>query len=556
MLFRLVRPMRRKGSRVPYFVQRIPADLKSRVDGLALAIPLGGTTRHMTLRAGANDIRFSLRTNDPYEVKQRQAAAAAYLETVWRALREDAPQVLSHRQATALAGELYRAWANEQDRERTLAMEHSLDGGWQLTSVSDDEEIAIWEAAGAHLNAVKAEADASEPDLSALERRFGPIVDRLLLARGISRVDVPSRARLLSAFWLALKDAFDLRANRSRGDYSRDPKAERFPEWTPVRSTISLSKKVSLIGLVEAWWQEAQATGRKPSTYESYRRTVANLAEFLGHDDATRVTPADVAAFKSYRLSTTNPRDGKRVSPRTVKDTDLAGLKSVFGWAVTNSKLPSNPAKRVSISLGKRRSMRRGFNDAEAVAILRAVSSVERGGERPETYAAKRWVPWLLAYTGARVGEMAQLRKEDVRQQGKHWVATITPDAGTVKTDEARHVVLHPHLVELGFIDFVKGARSGHLFLRPSAKGGVLGPLQGVKNRLAEFVRAVVPDKKVDPNHGWRHRFKTVCREVGVDTEVRDYIQGHAPKTVAEQYGEVSVKAQAAAIAMLPRYEV
>src|SRR2546423_1434673 len=111
MLFRLVRPVRRKGSRVPYFVQRIPADVKAHVGSLRLTIPLGETSQHVTLRAGANDIRLSLRTSDPSEAKVRHAVVAAHLEKVWRALREKTPVSLTHRQATALAGELYRAWA-------------------------------------------------------------------------------------------------------------------------------------------------------------------------------------------------------------------------------------------------------------------------------------------------------------------------------------------------------------------------------------------------------------------------------------------------------------
>lgn len=41
MLFRLVRPMRREGSRIPYFVQRIPADVLPRAAGVQLAIPFG-----------------------------------------------------------------------------------------------------------------------------------------------------------------------------------------------------------------------------------------------------------------------------------------------------------------------------------------------------------------------------------------------------------------------------------------------------------------------------------------------------------------------------------
>ena len=76
-------------------------------------------------------------------------------------------------------------------------------------------------------------------------------------------------------------------------------------------------------------------------------------------------------------------------------------------------------------------------------------------------------MPWLCACTGAHVGELAQLRTGDLRREEGYWIITITPEAGTVKTDEARDVVLHSHLVEL------------HLFLRPAPDGDVLGPLRG-----------------------------------------------------------------------------
>jgi integrase len=208
----------------------------------------------------------------------------------------------------------------------------------------------------------------------------------------------------------------------------------------------------------------------------------------------------DVLSFKDHRLAVINPRNNRPISPKTIKDSDLAGLKTVFGWAVVNGKMASNPAEGVTIKLGQPRRLRsKGFTDAEATAILRAALYVKRGGETPGTFAAKQWVPWLCAYTGARVGELAQLRKEDVRRQAEHWVITITPEAGTVKTNEARDVVLHPHLVELGFVAFVNAAPSGHLFLKVSREGDVRGPLRGLKNRLAEFVRGVVSDKNVAP---------------------------------------------------------
>lgn len=149
---------------------------------------------------------------------------------------------------------------------------------------------------------------------------------------------------------------------------------------------------------------------------------------------------------------------------------------------------------------------------------------------------------------------MIQLRKEDVRREGEHWMLCITPEAGTVKTNEARDVALHAHLVEKGFPEFVAASKPGHLFLTPAKDtGDVLGPLQGVKNRVAEFSRSVVTDVRVKPNHGWRHRFKTVARNVGFDPRVTDCIQGHAARTSGEDYGDVTVEAMALALARFPK---
>lgn len=54
------------------------------------------------------------------------------------------------------------------------------------------------------------------------------------------------------------------------------------------------------------------------------------------------------------------------------------------------------------------------------------------------------------------------------------------------------------------------------------------------------------------PNHGWRHRFKTVGRSIGIDSRVLDAMLGHAPKTARDDYGDVIVAAMALAIAKFP----
>jgi len=41
----------------------------------------------------------------------------------------------------------------------------------------------------------------------------------------------------------------------------------------------------------------------------------------------------------------------------------------------------------------------------------------------------------------------------------------------------------------------------------------------------------------------------------GIEHRILDSIQGHRPRNVAEEYGEVTIKTQAAAIAKMPRYK-
>ncbi len=555
MLFRVVRPVKRRDSHSPQFVQRIPADVRPLAVGRTLAIPLGAETLHVRITPAMATVRFSLRTHDPSEAKRRQGQAVASLEAHWTALRKARPVTLDHRQATALAGDLYRAWA-DSGANRSIAVVHTP-SGWVREREASAEEAAAFASALADLETLSESGEAAD-----LEPTLGPLADRLLLDRGIASVDAETRSMVLDVLAKALRDAFRLRERQAgEGDYSPDPIAQRFPEWQPPQAGSgegakpkAAQPKVTLTGLLADWWAERKAAGLKPSTHESYRNTMAAFVVFLKHNDAARVTPDDVIAFKDHRLRTINPRTGKPISAKTVKDSDISGLKAVLGWAVANRRLPSNPAKDVTLKLGKVRKVRgKGFTDEEAAALLKAALEYRSENERPQTVAAKRWVPWLSAYTGARVGELAQLRKQDLREDGGHWVITITPEAGTVKTNEAREVPLHAHLVELGFPAFVQAAPPGHLFLKPAADGDVLGPLQGVKNRLSEFGRSVVHDKNVAPNHGWRHRFKTAGIEAGMGDRVVDAIQGHAPRTAGDRYGEVTMRAMAEAIARLPR---
>jgi integrase len=137
----------------------------------------------------------------------------------------------------------------------------------------------------------------------------------------------------------------------------------------------------------------------------------------------------------------------------------------------------------------------------------------------------------------------------------------ITPDAGTVKAKVARLVPLHQHLMDQGFLDMVKERGAGPLFYDPN-KQRVLKDsnrhFKKVGERLAEWVRKEVgiTDPDIQPNHAWRHTFKTMSHTAGIEERVADAIQGHAPSTTGRRYGGVPLKTKAEAIAKLPRFQV
>lgn len=151
--------------------------------------------------------------------------------------------------------------------------------------------------------------------------------------------------------------------------------AERLPNTLQAGPTST-----TLSGLVQAWWREAERTGKSASTHEAYAHAVRLLVAFLKHDDARRVTKQDIVGFKDHRLAS-RKRNGELVSATTVKNGDLAALKAVFGWAVDNDHLAENSALGVTVAKVKLRE--REFTPEEARTLLRAASQLQPGRERP-----------------------------------------------------------------------------------------------------------------------------------------------------------------------------
>jgi integrase len=140
-------------------------------------------------------------------------------------------------------------------------------------------------------------------------------------------------------------------------------------------------------------------------------------------------------------------------------------LQGVFAFAVNDiSVLSSSPVTSLQLQLNVSRS-RAKLSDVEVNLLFDA----KVGGEDDW----KKWILLLAAYTGARRGELVQLRTTDIKtdQDSRIPYILITEQAGSLKTaNSKRQVPLHSVLLKKGFIEYVK-AQDERVFpgLKPEA---------------------------------------------------------------------------------------
>jgi hypothetical protein len=206
--------------------------------------------------------------------------------------------------------------------------------------------------------------------------------------------------------------------------------------------------------LFEQWVSAKQPNA---STVNRWRSVFIELEKRFEGRSLSSVTHDDAQTWAEGLVT-------KKRTARTVNDVWCSAARTVFTWAVKTRKIASNPFGATKVTQPRKARTRETdeFTPAEVKLILTSALMFKET-MRPFD-AAKRWVPWLCAYTGARAGEITQLRGKDVKQQEGTWVIQITPEAGTVKTGKPRTVPLHEHLLAQGFVEFVHGSGNGPLF--------------------------------------------------------------------------------------------
>jgi integrase len=365
-------------------------------------------------------------------------------------------------------------------------------------------------------------------------------------------LDPASRNLFLDHVCRDLYVALQLLIRRGHGDWTEDNYPKEFPRFEG-RADVTLTP----MSLFKRWVDE-----RKPaaSAVDRWRGVFLQMEADFTARSVTSISPEEAQDWCRGLIN------DKR-SAATVSDVWKSAARTVFGWAVGQRLLPRNPFVDIKITVPKSVRTREGkaFSSEEIKTILSASSAISHP-ETNKTKAVRRWVPFLCAYTGARSGEITQLRGKDVIERDGVHAIRITPDAGTVKTRQSRTAPLHEHLLELGFLEFVKTNGLGPLFYNEDKdETKSYDPTNPPKPRsvkarelLAEWVRKTlgIADREVLPNHAWRHTFKQRGSRYGMREHVLDVICGHAPASEGRSYTVPTLSDMADELKKFPRYEI
>lgn len=524
MVLRMARLKSRKNSSIPPFRERVPADVLELAKGqrptIRLQAAVAGEPDVIVTPKLGDAVWFSLQTNDPVLALQRQTSAKLQLARFYDVLR-NGPKPLTQIQIVELAGIAYRQMVAEYRDEPGDAED------WDL-----GRELTVDALEGYH----------QDGNFRALEHSVGRDVDALLSQHSIV-TDKESRERLILKVASSIVHAAITLGRHAGGDYSPDKHIERYAEAkgaiTGAEGSAKAKTKATLSDLFESWQRER---GPAPSTVITWRGYVRGFREHLGHEDIHKVKKADVIAWKDKLIDA-------GYSARGIKYGHIAAISALFSYAVDNEILEVNPAKGVKLTLKRTAGTKMlAYTDEEAGRIL-AMADEEKA-------PAKRWLPWLLAFSGARVGELAQLWGNRIVEAGGCHVMKIAPaeDGGTLKNEGSeREVPLHPAIIKRGFLDFVRQRGDGPLFYGKRGSGK-RHPSKAVANHLAAWIRDQgFADARKAPNHAFRHWFKSACVHAGVQDSVADAIQGHVGnRGEADRYRHVSIAVMAEAIQRIP----
>lgn len=486
--------------------------------------------RDLQALLGRVEITRSLRTADLREANRRRLLWEPHIGTLLGVLRKNG-RFMTKDQLDALTRQYLIASFDEI--EARLALDWTP-GGLEEYSFQLNEKCHDLAGSLAELDlsqtlpvARRLAPEASETDLRVLARR---VLEAQLTA-------TKAELRVLS------------------GEPLKHPRHRSVPLETATEAVPKVTPRVSEIASMYA--EERIAQGKWSARTAAQGRSILQMiALLLGDPPVAEVTKDAIRrlGLEIVKLPANMSKKYPGLGPRQVLDhlgdQEVPRLESrsvnkiyqhvrtIFRWAQEHDHITQSPATVLrDVEEGRAQDARKVFDDDDIQALFAYIAGAPR-----EPYGV--WIPRIMAYTGCRMGEAAQLRKVDVRQDQGVWVFDFNEESEqkTLKTDSSQRLVpIHPRLLELGLVDFVKDCEGEFLFperVRFTDKA-TRGNVDRLSKQLNRWLRQAGVSDKRKTFQSFRGTMATRLKDLGIPEYQIAEILGHENDNITTgRYGK------------------
>ena len=169
------------------------------------------------------------------------------------------------------------------------------------------------------------------------------------------------------------------------------------------------------------------------------------------------ITRERCRAWKAFLMSAPPKPGGRKAGPASI-NARMAMFTQFLKFAVAQDWLERNPMEGLALNprlVASSRVRKSGFTDEQ---LARIVATLERFRESSEAdHREYYWAIMALMVSGARLAEILELARKDVRQVEGVWCFLIEPSPERLlkNKESARVVPIHSHLIKLGLLEWM-----------------------------------------------------------------------------------------------------
>lgn len=230
----------------------------------------------------------------------------------------------------------------------------------------------------------------------------------------------------------------------------------------------------------------------------------------------------------------------------------LSAAKQFCEWLRRKQVIETNPLQPITIKVpsnarSKPSSQRTRWTKKQLDVLFKHANFTKTPNFVIATQVEKEdfWIPLLTLYTGARSGEICQLKTSDIYQKENIWCIDIN-DKGErrhLKSPYANRLIpIHSRLIELGFLEYVgdrNNKRQINLFsLKPIGIDNDWSKTFAL--RFSKVLKQCGFTEKNRPTlHSFRHTFIDELQQAGIEEHVTSELVGHSKRSLTYgRYGK------------------